>query len=104
MFTSGIRNLEGRTGTTNRSLSWQTEAGYMRGDANNDKKVSFIDAVGIVNKILGRSVVEFMEDAADINGDGKITISDAAGVVNIIVNSGGSAPQLELKDSETGSE
>ena len=85
VFTSGIKNLDGRAGTTSQSKSWVTEAGYKVGDANNDKKVTITDAKGIVNKILGTPAPEFMEDAADVNGDGKITIADAVEIVNIVV-------------------
>ena len=84
VFTSGIKNIEGKAGTTNKSRSWQTLAGYLVGDANDDDKVSIIDAVSIANKIMGNPSADFKDDAADVNGDGKITITDAVGVVDII--------------------
>ena len=85
VFTSGIKNIEGKAGTTNKSRSWQTLAGYLVGDANDDDKVSIIDAVSIANKIMGNPSANFKDDAADVNGDGKITITDAVAVVMSLV-------------------
>jgi hypothetical protein len=72
----------------------------LKGDANNDGKVTITDAVAIVNKILGNPSVDFNVVAADINDDGDITITDAVGVVNIILNNGSSAAPLLISNIE----
>ena len=55
------------------------------GDVNNDGRVSIIDAVLIVNYILGYKPKDFNEDVADIDGSGNITVFDAVCVINIIL-------------------
>jgi hypothetical protein len=102
-----LHDMADNIGQADVTVSYYNSSGeynVLEGDVNDDGSVTIADALATVNYILGNPPDDFNFDAADINGDGKITISDAAGVVNIIVNSGGSAPQLELKDSETGSE
>ena len=70
-------------------------AGLRMGDVNADGSVTFTDAVGIVNRILGSPSGNFIERAADVNRDTKVTITDAVGVVNIIKNnSSTSAPKM----------
>ena len=61
---------------------------FLKGDANSDGSVTIIDAVSVVNNILGNPVENFDFEAADVNEDKAITITDAVGVVNIIVGSG----------------
>lgn len=72
----------------------------VKGDVNNDGKVTITDAVGVVNYILGNPAKDFNEDAADVNGDGNITITDAVGIVNIILSGSPSAPKLEAPEPE----
>lgn len=75
-------------------------AGMQFGDVNADGKVTITDAESIVSKILGIPPANFVERAADVNRDANITISDAVGVVNIILNSGASAPKMDIKEVE----
>ena len=69
---------------------------FKPGDANGDNTISIIDAVFVVDKILGNPSDDFIEEAANVNDDDGISIIDAVGVVDIIlgVESGnGDAPQ-----------
>ena len=67
---------------------------YKNGDANGDDVVSIIDAVYVVDKILGNASDDFVEEAANVNDDEGISIIDAVGVVDIILGeSNNSTPQ-----------
>ena len=59
---------------------------YKNGDANGDDVVSIIDAVLIVDDILGHPSDDFIEEAANVNDDDGISIIDAVGVVDIILS------------------
>ena len=67
---------------------------YKNGDANGDDVVSIIDAVLVVDDILGNPSDEFIEEVANVNDDEGISIIDAVGVVDIILDDsiGGNAP------------
>ena len=58
----------------------------LKGDVNDDGKVTIADAVALVNYLLGQSSDEFNEQAAYVDDDDAITISDALAIVNIILN------------------
>lgn len=58
---------------------------YKNGDANGDDVVSIIDAVLVVDKILGQPSEDFIEETANVNDDEGISIIDAVGVVDIIL-------------------
>ena len=78
-----ITNDDGTTqtaGTRNGRLSV-----YKNGDANGDDAVSIIDAVLVVDAILGNTADDFIEEAANVNDDEGISIIDAVGVVDIIL-------------------
>lgn len=87
-------------------LSKKVIGGLLKGDANNDGRVTITDAVAIVNFILGNASENFNKAAANVNGDFKngepnITITDAVGVVNIILNNGtAGAPRIETPEVE----
>lgn len=67
---------------------------YKNGDANGDNTVSIIDAVYVVDKILGHPSDDFIEEVANVNDDEGISIIDAVGVVDIILGeSNGGAQQ-----------
>ena len=92
-------------------LSKKVIGGLLKGDANNDGRVTITDAVAIVNFILGNASENFNKAAANVNddydddGNPKITITDAVGVVNIILNNGGSsAPKMEIPEVEADDE
>ena len=74
---------------------------YKNGDANGDNVVSIIDAVLVVDKILGNPLENFIEEVANVNGDDGISIIDAVGVVDIILSEGvNSAPKQTVKAIE----
>lgn len=67
---------------------------YKNGDANGDDVVSIIDAVLVVDCILGHPSEDFIEEVANVNDDEGISIIDAVGVVDIILgDSNESRPQ-----------
>lgn len=70
---------------------------YKNGDANGDDVVSIIDAVSVVDCILGNRPDDFIEEVANTNDDEGISIIDAVGVVDIILGDGnGSRRQQEM--------
>ena len=58
---------------------------FVKGDANNDKKVDVADLVEMVNARDGHPSVRFVLKAADIDGSGSITNSDITAVANLIM-------------------
>lgn len=58
----------------------------VKGDANGDSSVDTADVVAIVNHILGRSSVSFVEGNADLNGDGQVSVDDAVATVQLILD------------------
>ena len=58
---------------------------FVKGDANNDKKVDVADLVEMVNARDGHPSVKFVLKAADIDGSGSITDSDITAVANLIM-------------------
>lgn len=62
---------------------------FKTGDANGDDEVSIIDAVLVVDCIMGNKSDDFIEEAANVNNDEGISIIDAVGVVDIILGEGG---------------
>ncbi len=58
----------------------------LKGDANGDSSVDTADAVAIVNHILGKSSVSFVEANADLNGDEQVSVDDAVATVQLILD------------------
>lgn len=58
----------------------------LKGDANGDGSVDTADVVAIVNHILGKSSVSFVEANADLNGDGQVSVDDAVTTVQLILD------------------
>jgi hypothetical protein len=85
VFTSGIKNAEGTTGTTNKSLNWISEGNIKMGDANRDGKVDITDARCIVDRIVCKPASVFIKEVADVNHDGVVDIADAVQIVNFAV-------------------
>ncbi len=87
VFTSGIKNLDGISGNSNLTQSWDYTGGYMIGDVNGDGQVNAIDLNAIVNYILERRnfPFTFVEKAADLNGDLKVNAIDVNMVTNMIL-------------------
>lgn len=74
---------------------------FRRGDANGDDVVSIIDAVLVVDRILGHPSDDFIEEVANVNDDEGISIIDAVGVVDIILgDSNGTAPQQTANSAD----
>ena len=72
---------------------------YKNGDANGDDAVSIIDAVLVVDNILGNPSDIFIEEVANVNDDEGISIIDAVGIVDIILGqSENNAPKQNLND------
>ena len=85
VFASGIKNVEGTTGTGNKSLEWSSDGNVSIGDVNVDRCVDIADAVCVVNRIVGKSTPVFYIELADVNKDGEVDIADAVRIVNYIV-------------------
>ena len=60
-------------------------ADFIRGDANNDKKVDVRDMVAVVNYIQTNPSETFNFKAADMNSDGAVNMADVELIVNIIL-------------------
>jgi len=57
---------------------------FLRGDVNDDGKVTIADVTALVNIILGKTT-SYNAEVADINSDTKITIADVTALVNLIL-------------------
>ena len=55
----------------------------MRGDSNDDDRVTITDAVNTASYAVGNEVKTFCEEAADVTGDHRITVTDASATVSI---------------------
>lgn len=73
------------------SIKFTTEppfdTGIVPGDSNCDGNTNVLDAVVMINYILGYSPEPFCFANADLNNDGNINILDVVGTVNIILGS-----------------
>lgn len=72
------------TSSANSTLSI-SDLSRLAGDVNGDGFVSIVDAMGLVEWILGNNI-EIIEGNSDINGDEQINILDVMAIVNIILN------------------
>jgi hypothetical protein len=73
---------------------------FKRGDANGDNTVSIIDAVSVVDYILGNPPEGFIEEVANVSGDDSgVSIIDAVGVVDIILGEGNVAGPQQPEDT-----
>ena len=75
---------------------------FKPGDANGDNEVSIIDAVLVVDKILGHPSDDFIEEAANVNDDDGISIIDAVGVVDIILGESGGNGDVPQQTANSG--
>lgn len=55
------------------------------GDVNGDGKTDVADVSILINKVLGKSVIEIDETVADLNGDGKIDVADVSALINKVL-------------------
>jgi hypothetical protein len=60
----------------------------IRGDANNDAKVTVADAVYLVNYLFKGGPAPGLPEAGDANCDGKITVSDVVYLINYLFKGG----------------
>ena len=60
------------------------EKSGIKGDVNNDSKVSVTDVMLLVNYILG-TTKSIPQTASDMNDDGRISVADVMNIVNIIL-------------------
>jgi len=84
VFTSGIKNEAGTAGTTSETISW-TGIAQLRGDANDDGKVTIADVTATVNFILGSRDSRFVYGKADMNKDDEVTTDDVKAIVKMIL-------------------
>lgn len=61
------------------------KSGDLIGDVNHDGYVNIVDAVEIVNYILGRPSADFDVTVANLNGDQEVTVADAVTVLDMIL-------------------
>ena len=71
---------------------------YKNGDANGDDVVSIIDAVLVVDNILGHPSDDFIEEVANVNDDEGISIIDAVGIVDIILGNTNNSTQQQTEE------
>ena len=64
-----------------------TSTGMITGDANCDGVVNILDAVSVVNFIVGDNPQPFCFENADINSDGIVNVLDFIGVISIALGS-----------------
>lgn len=60
------------------------------GDVNGNGSIDIGDAVSIVNYMVGKTLLNFVDNAADTNKNGQIDIGDAVTIVNLLVGKIGS--------------
>ena len=84
LFFSSVRTLTDKnfryTGNPVRAVT-----SHLKGDVNEDNKVTITDAVKIISKVNGGNPTNFNEKAADVTRDNTVTVNDAVGVVNMIL-------------------
>ena len=79
VFTSGIRNLEGTAGSTNKSKTWLAGVDFVTGDVNGDGQVTAQDASLVLQHVAGKVALDGSDlVAADVNADGNVTAQDAS--------------------------
>lgn len=71
---------------------------FIRGDANNDRKVNIADPIFILNYLFKSGEKPVCEDAADVNDDGKIDIADPIYLLNYLFK-GGPEPKPPFPDA-----
>lgn len=53
---------------------------FLLGDANGDGTVDVADYVVTANRLVGKAVISFYNDAADVNQNGGVDIGDLVGI------------------------
>lgn len=66
------------------AITYDSSAGFLRGDANNSGKVNVADITAVVSYIYGSTPANFNFKAADVNDNEKLNVADITGIVSII--------------------
>ena len=85
VYTTGVCNTQGKTGTMSLNKSWNAVRSIELGDANGDGIVNVTDIMAVANCILRLPMDVFNERCADVNGDGTVNVTDIMGIANIIL-------------------
>lgn len=56
------------------------------GDVNGDTEIDVMDAIDLIDYILGTESDTFMQGAADVNADGEVDVVDVIDLIDIILN------------------
>ena len=72
----------------------------VRGDANNDGKITVTDIAVVVNHILQLSNTEFSFFGADANGDNQITVTDIGVIVDMILGNAANSRMLQFLEPQ----
>lgn len=59
---------------------------YIKGDANNDKKVNIADMATTISHVKGSTPVGFNKSAVDFNGDGVVNLTDVSYLSKMLLN------------------
>ena len=70
----------------NRFVLTVNEQEIMLGDVNGDGDISIVDAVVLVDYLLGHTSDTFVLEAADVDGSGGIDIADAIAIADLILH------------------
>ena len=60
--------------------------GIIKGDANNDKKVSRLDVYEVENAIMGKPSSKYNAKNADVNRDDKVNAADVVVITNMVLD------------------
>ena len=72
-------------------MYFSNEAGgndFIRGDVNNDGKVTIADVTDLINYLLSQDDTGINLDAADCNGDHNVTIGDVTALIHYLLAQG----------------
>lgn len=61
-------------------------ADVRKGDVNGDGKVNSVDLSMLIDRILGKKALDFINAAGDINNDGRFNSVDYSLLINLILN------------------
>jgi hypothetical protein len=71
------------------------QCSYIRGDINNNKEVTIIDATYLINFLYKNNPAPYIIEAGDVDGDGNIDIFDVTYLINYLYK-GGLIPACNL--------
>ena len=70
---------------------------FVRGDVNNDGKISVADATAATTFVLGNQLPSFIFEAADMDGSGEVKVNDVTAVIGLVLNDGLNTYTLSAK-------